>query len=234
MKIERTRRLTWDSCYNTRDIGGFKLGDGRETRWRAVIRSDNLCRLTHAGRASLVEYGVRTVIDVRAPSELLVDPPPFAMPDPRIGVACLNLPFFTDDDLAASPANDTQPAAEIYVLMLHRFAPRVATIMTGVARAEEGGVLVHCLAGKDRTGLIVALLLSLVGVPDDVIAADYALSSEYLRPDTEAGSPVAREIAPNGRSKSRGSRHRRKRWCACSSISPEGTAELRATFSRSV
>lgn len=186
MQIDKKRRLSWASCYNTRDIGGFRRDDGRETRWRSMIRSDNLSRLTEEGRAALVEHGVRTIIDVRAPSELLIDPPPFAEPDPQTGVAYLNLPFFTNAELAASPVNDAPTVAESYTLMLHHFAPRVAAIMRGIACAAEGGVVVHCHSGKDRTGLIVALLLSLIGVPDDVIAADYALSSVYLRPATDA------------------------------------------------
>jgi protein-tyrosine phosphatase len=69
--------------------------------------------------------------------------------------------------------------------MLGKFRHRVAEIMSAIERAPEGGVLVHCHAGKDRTGLVCALLLELVGVERETVAADYALSQECLRPDTE-------------------------------------------------
>jgi protein-tyrosine phosphatase len=79
---------------------------------------------------------------------------------------------------------DILSLADGYKRSLDRFAPQVAAIVRTIAAAPEGGVLVHCAAGKDRTGLVIALLLDLAGVPRDVIAADYALSSENLRERT--------------------------------------------------
>ena len=61
------RQLVWDACFNVRDIGGYRLRSGGCTRWGRFVRADNLCRLTLTGRAALVNYGVRTVIDLRAP-----------------------------------------------------------------------------------------------------------------------------------------------------------------------
>ncbi len=57
-----SRRLAWDACYNVRDIGGYETDDGRQTRWRALVRADDLCRLTPAGAAALRDYGVQTII----------------------------------------------------------------------------------------------------------------------------------------------------------------------------
>src|SRR6266545_1675488 len=67
---ERTRRLAWEGVLNARDLGGYPAAGGRETRWGAVVRSDNLTPLTPAGRAALVRYGVRTIVDLRLPEEV--------------------------------------------------------------------------------------------------------------------------------------------------------------------
>jgi protein-tyrosine phosphatase len=173
-----TRRLAWDDCANARDLGGYPAGDGRQTRWGAVVRSDSLAALTPAGRDALLAYGVRTVVDLRLPSEIERRPNPFAEPGAH-GIAYTNVSIL---DPAADFPPDTLTLAENYLWSLDHFGGLVATAMTAIANAPDGGVLVHCAAGKDRTGLIAALLLGLVGVPDQTIAADYALTAECLRP----------------------------------------------------
>jgi protein-tyrosine phosphatase len=178
---ERTRRLAWEGVLNARDLGGYQTVDGQETRWGAVVRSDNLAFLTPTGCEALVRYGVRTIVDLRLPDEVAGEPDPFAEPDPR-GVAYANLSFL---DPAAAPLAEVATLAEDYMGMLDSFGKAVAEVMAAVANAADGGVLVHCAAGKDRTGLIAALLLGLVGVPSETIADDYALSAECLRPRDE-------------------------------------------------
>ena len=93
---------------------------------------------------------------------------------------------------------------EVYLLFLEHFKANVATAIRAVVNAPEGGVVVHCMGGKDRTGLVTALLLELAGVDDQEIAADYALSEERLRPrhelwfaeaETEAERERLRRIA---------------------------------------
>ena len=177
-----TRRLAWDDCANARDLGGYPAGDGRETRWGAVVRSDSLAALTPAGRDALVAYGVRTVVDLRLPAEIAAHPNPFAEPGDH-GVAYTNVSIL---DPAAGFPPDTITLAENYLWSLDRFRALVATAMAAIATAPEGGVLIHCAAGKDRTGLIAALLLALVDVPDRTVAADYALTAECLRPRDQA------------------------------------------------
>jgi protein-tyrosine phosphatase len=174
--VARMRRLEWEALLNARDLGGLATADGRETRWDAVVRSDNLANLTAAGRADLVAYGIRTVIDLRLPWELEQEPNPFAEPDHH-GVAYRNLSFI---DPAAGAPPERRSLAEDYTGMLRRFGPQVANVATAIAYADGGGVLVHCAAGKDRTGLITALLLALVGVAPQAIAEDYALTAENL------------------------------------------------------
>ena len=179
---EWTRLLEWEGCLNARDLGGYATRDGRETRWGAVVRSASLAALTEAGRAALADYGVRAIVDLRLPAELADDPNPFAEPGDH-GVAYTNVSFI---DPAAAPPDAVSTLAEDYLQMLDRYRQGVAEAMTAVARAPDGAVLIHCAAGKDRTGLISALLLALVDVPDQAVAADYALTAECLRPRDQA------------------------------------------------
>jgi protein tyrosine/serine phosphatase len=178
--IERewTRRLAWEGCLNARDLGGYPTADGGQTRWGAVVRSDSLAALTSAGRAALADYGVRTIVDLRLQSEIEEHPNPFAEPGDH-GIAYVNVSII---DPAAGFPPDTYTLAENYLWMLDRFGGFVAEVLAAIADAPEGGVLIHCAAGKDRTGLISALLLAVADVPAETIAADYALTAEYLRP----------------------------------------------------
>ena len=185
MTIEQrqwSRRLDWEGCVNARDLGGYGTADRGETRWGAVVRSDSPAALTGAGRAALAEYGVRAIVDLRLPAELDDYPNPFAEPGDHC-IAYVNVSII--DPWAGFPP-DTITLAENYLWSLERFRGLVADAVTAVARAPEGAVVLHCAAGKDRTGLISALLLGLVGVPADTVAADYALTAELLRPREEA------------------------------------------------
>ena len=181
MTIEQrqwTRRLAWEGLLNARDLGGYPAAGGRETRWGAVVRSDSLAALTGAGRDALAGYGIRAIVDLRLPDELARHPNPYAEPGDH-GIAYTNVSIL---DPAAGFPPDTLTLAENYLWTLDRFADYVAEVMAAIAGAPEGGVLIHCAAGKDRTGLISALLLGLAGVPAETIAADYALTAELLRP----------------------------------------------------
>jgi protein-tyrosine phosphatase len=175
---EWTRRLAWEGLLNARDLGGYPAAGGRETRWGAVVRSDSLAALTGAGRAAMADYGVRAIVDLRLPAELADDPNPFAEPGDH-GIRYTNVSFI---DPAAAPPDAVSTLAEDYLQMLDRYGHGVAEAMAAIARAPDGPVLIHCAAGKDRTGLISALLLGLVGVPAETVAADYALTAELLRP----------------------------------------------------
>ncbi len=181
--IHPRRVLHWDACYNVRDVGGYDTVDGRRTRWGALLRGDNLCRLTHEGQAALVAHGMRTIIDLRSPSEQIA-PHPFADPNGHDGLLTyLNLPLLDERDSTGMAEINADPSLQkLYAVILHRYGARVARVMKAVAEAPAGGVLVHCHAGKDRTGVVAALLLALAGVPADTIAEDYALSDGLLQP----------------------------------------------------
>ncbi len=179
------RRLTWEDCLNVRDLGGYPAANGRETRWGAVVRSDNLSPLTEAGRKALRDYGIRSIIDLRMAEEAEQHPNPFAEPGDH-GITYTNVSFINPD---VPPPDEFTTLANSYAGMLDRFQPEVSEIMGTIARAPEGGVLVHCHAGKDRTGLVCALLLELAGVDRVTTSADYALSEECLRPLREESLP---------------------------------------------
>jgi protein-tyrosine phosphatase len=183
----RSRELTWDGLLNVRDLGGHRTEDGGETLYGAVVRADSLHQLTEEGWQSVADYGIRTVVDLRMDDEREGEPPIGAP------VELLHISLFDDDkeifeevEAAAKAAPDVATATkEVYLLFLEHFKANVATAIRAVAHAREGGVVVHCMGGKDRTGLVTALLLALASVDDEQIAADYALSEERLRPRHE-------------------------------------------------
>jgi len=184
------RDLAWQGCLNVRDLGGHPTGDGGETNYRAVVRADSIRQLTEAGWQAAVDYGVRTVIDLRGDHEREDDPPA------ELPVDVLRVPFMEADERewkeieteieeAAAAPDVADATRDVYLIFLEHFKQNVAAGIRAVARAPEGGVVVHCVGGKDRTGLLTAFLLHLAGVDPEHIAADYALSEERLRPRHE-------------------------------------------------
>jgi protein tyrosine/serine phosphatase len=177
-----TRELQWDGCVNVRDLGGLPTADGGETRRGAVVRSDNARRLTDAGWEALVAHGVRTVVDLRWDEERAEDPPG-DVPIEAVHVSLfgnLDHDYFAELDARIAPLAAAARVEASYLDLLERYSGRFAEAVAAVADAPPGGVLIHCAAGKDRTGLIAALLLALAGVPQEEIADDYAQSEANL------------------------------------------------------
>lgn len=200
------RELAWEGLLNVRDLGGHRTEDGGETRYGALVRADSVRRLTDKGWKALVDYGIKTIIDLRTDAELQADPPG------ESPLEVEHISMFDEDPLvflkveaAADAASDVAAATrDVYLIFLESFKRNVAAVIRAVARAPEGGVVVHCMGGKDRTGLITAFLLHLAGVSTEEIAADYALSEERLKPrhaawfaaaETEAERERLRRIA---------------------------------------
>jgi protein-tyrosine phosphatase len=180
----RERQLVWDGCLNVRDLGGHATEDGGHTAFGAVIRADSVRRLSEDGWRQLLDYGIARIVDLRHADELAADPPADVpvevvhvpvLPDPA-------WPYWDEIDAVSDAAGDAAAArAAVYLEFLDRFDHGFAAAISAVAEAGEGGVLVHCFAGKDRTGLVAALLLRLAGVSTRDVAADYAVSEENLR-----------------------------------------------------
>jgi protein tyrosine/serine phosphatase len=181
--VLRDRTLTWDGCVNVRDLGGHRTEDGKTTRFGAVVRADCVRRLSSQGWAALVDYGIRTIIDLRVDSELQADPPG-EVPLAAVHIPLLpdvHSPFWADiDHIRRRAASSPAGPRDVYLEFLRRYPANFARAVSAVGAAEEGGVLVHCQGGKDRTGLVCGLLLRLAGVGVDDVAADYALSAENL------------------------------------------------------
>jgi protein tyrosine/serine phosphatase len=181
------RDLVWDGCLNVRDLGGLPTADGGETRFQAIVRADSVRLLSDEGWRALVDYGIHTVLDLRGDHEREEDPPA------ELPVEVVNVPFMEASEAeweeiaeeveAASVAapDAASSTRDVYLIFLERFEDNVAAALRAIAEAPEGGIVIHCVGGKDRTGLLAAFLLHLAGVADEVVAADYALSEERLR-----------------------------------------------------
>jgi protein-tyrosine phosphatase len=157
--------LEWEGCRNVRDVGGGRI------RERALVRSDSHCFLTDAGVEAVRTYGVSRIIDLRRADECESWPSRFAGEPSYV-----NLPLQDPAD-----SHDEQSMTAKYCAMLDRRPELFAAALGAIADAPPGAVVVQCAAGKDRTGLVVALVLLLAGVAPEEIAVDYALSDEVIR-----------------------------------------------------
>ncbi|WP_327584261.1 tyrosine-protein phosphatase [Nonomuraea sp. NBC_00507] len=167
------RDLAWDGCHNVRDLGGLPAAGERRTRWGAVVRSDTPDRLTEAGWAAAAAHGVRTIVDLRTPGEH------------RAAGQGHRPPWMTVIDVPLHEPGEPHEhgGTPLYLrAFLERHPDRCARVLREVAQAPPGGVLVHCVAGRDRTGLIALVLLTLAGVGAPDILADYERSTARLRP----------------------------------------------------
>jgi protein-tyrosine phosphatase len=167
-----------EGCFNLRDAGGWPTADGGSMRLGVLYRADDPTRLTDAGRAAIEGLRLEAVVDLRQESQVarsagFVD---------ATRTYCLPTVdrVLDPDDVRelAEPAD----LADLYEDMLERGGEQLAKAVEAVAEStERGPVLVHCAAGKDRTGLVVALVQSALGVPPEAIVAEYARSDEGTR-----------------------------------------------------
>ncbi len=171
------RLIRLAGTHNVRDLGGYAAMDGSETRWRSILRGDGLHLLNENDMGVLIDEGLRTVIDLRGARELEIEPNPFAS---HSIIQYRNIPLFgalSPIDAVRGPNGASFDMAARYRDAIDQCRGPIAEVLTAIAEADDGVVLFHCSAGKDRTGIIAALLLSLVGVDDDTIIADYALTA---------------------------------------------------------
>jgi len=175
-----TRTLIWDGLENVRDLGGIPTEDGSSTRYGAFVRADNVRRLRDA--RTLVDYGITRVVDLRFPAELQED----VLDALPVEVTHVSLLGEWDDDYAEAlkaRMSATDPAEYLrwsYLDFLDRFRPNFGVALGLIADAPPGVVCVHCVGGRDRTGLISALVLRLVGVSVADVGRDYAESETRL------------------------------------------------------
>lgn len=184
--------LSVEGLSNARDLGGRRRADGSRTPHGVFFRSENLDAVTPAGWQHLHTLGIRTVVDLRQPSErsrLPYDPPAWA-----------TVLHVDHDGLDEHPDfwagywdNGMVGTALYYEAHLRRLPERSAAVLRALAQAPEGGVLFHCMSGRDRTGIIAMLLLRIAGVVPEEIVDDYlasvrnadAMAAARGRPDEE-------------------------------------------------
>jgi protein-tyrosine phosphatase len=183
------RHLPLKGSYNIRDIGGYLTVDGCQTRWKTILRSDSLHRLTPASQQALIDYGIKTIIDLRYTSEVNHKPSVFAESEQ---IKYLHIPLFENDFLAQLKSLKTQ--AEQYYFWLDNCQAQFRKILENLIQNLQSPILIHCTGGKDRTGLTIALLLSVANVPVNTIVKDFALSENYLAPLFAPSLPKAREL----------------------------------------
>ena len=159
-------------------MGGLPTSDGRTTKRRRFLRSDLLSGLPDEARETLHAYGIRTVVDLRTTDETLRWPCSLA-DDTRFDYRHCNLegdepiPWY---DLS----QEHWPLSDSYAALLASRGPVIRDVLAALAGSAGAPAVFFCAGGTDRTGIVAALVLGLVGVPDDVIAEDYSLSAQGL------------------------------------------------------
>ncbi len=174
-----SRTLELEGCVNFRDLGGYETRDGRFTAWRRLFRADGLNRLTDADHAVLVGLGVATVIDLRTVEEAEQRG---RFPVDAVPVTYVDLPL---TDVLPSPEelpewSEASYVASRYGKMVEEGGPVLSAAIGVLATSGNLPAVVHCSAGKDRTGVLSALLLAFLGVPDETIVEDYVLSAAAM------------------------------------------------------
>lgn len=187
------RVIALEGASNFRDLGGYRTLDGRTLKWRRLFRSNRLNLLTDQDYATLSPLGIRVVCDLRRPEERENDPTRWrSEPTPTfIALAQGSVKNEAREALAQAVASLAPRPETIRSLMImlyrrlaHEYSGHVRAIVDKVM-AEETPLLFHCTAGKDRTGIAAALLLSALDVPRDVILEDYALTERLINYEHE-------------------------------------------------
>src|SRR4029077_9533718 len=149
------------------------------TRWRSLLRADDLAQLSELGLQALADYGVRTILDLRWPEEAVRAPSPVPDRLPQLHYARISLLTYTEDEWRLRSRDAAQELWKGGVVEGVRAELRA--VLSFIASAPPEPLLFHCVAGKDRTGLIAALLLALADATPEAIAQDDAMSEQNLR-----------------------------------------------------
>jgi protein tyrosine/serine phosphatase len=191
-----TRTTAFDTLFNFRDVGGHPGLDGRPVRRHRLYRSDSLHRLDGGDLAAFTALGIRTVVDLRRPSEVARDGRVPAY-DGLVYQHIHPEHAFWEESAYSEELGMARYLADRYRDLATTGSAGLVAAIEVIADAEAAPVVVHCVAGKDRTGVVCALTLSLLGVADDEIAEDYARTiegsarfSEWIATTLPASTPV--------------------------------------------
>jgi protein-tyrosine phosphatase len=193
--LQAPRLIALEGAQNFRDIGGYRTANGRRVKWGMIFRSADLSKLTGSDLKSLNGLGIQTVYDLRSTGERRTAPDAF-----KGGSATVSLEY-DNNSQAIQAALRSNPTPELlrsafrttYPTLLVTLQPEYHQLFDGLLEGK-GATLYHCSAGKDRTGIATALILSALGVPRETIIADFLMSNRYYHPAANA-SPMG-ALAP--------------------------------------
>lgn len=177
------REIALPHAFNFRDIGGYRTDDGRFLRWGQVYRASALNQLQPADHKILQSLGLRTIFDLRSLPEVVKQPD--RLPNP--GPAYRHVPLVSYDGSISRLQTLRRYRRQMGQMLLHIYthvvlgenAPYLGEMLHQLADPAHRPALFHCAVGKDRTGMVIALLLALLGVPEETIVADYTLSNRH-------------------------------------------------------
>lgn len=179
------RILPLEGAVNFRDLGGYPTESGKRIKWGKIFRSSNLSALTDSDLNFITHLGIKLVCDLRAPQEITKRPDRLPVTNPPEWV---NLPVHDDPNPFFNIIKVIANVDKVENLLLNGYADMIidanpsvfGRIFSRLADHENLPALVHCTAGKDRAGTTAALLLLVLGVPDEIVIADYSLSNAYF------------------------------------------------------
>lgn len=196
----RTRRGTlrvvrWvdlEGCGHFRDVGGYPTVDGKRTRWRTLYRSASLDALTEDAVADFRGLEIRSVVDLRTEDERVASQPW----NDDGSVRVLSLP--SSNPARGSLRLGSYDPGALYIAALEDRARDLPTILQLLLTPEALPAVISCSGGKDRTGMVVALVLGILGVPEATIVEDYALSDEFITRDPAAYAAALERVSAAG------------------------------------
>ncbi len=185
--IVAERRVPFVGITNLRDLGGYPTADGGTTRWGQVFRADALHKLTADDLEAFAELGVRTVFDLRGDVER--DEFPGPVPSRHVPISGRPVGVVAPPPPAETFAADgEQLLRDMYVGILEHSATNVATVLRGLADPDAVPAVFHCHGGKDRTGVVAAVLLLALGVDRETVLDDYEATRRYRRLEDQQDS----------------------------------------------
>ena len=191
------RHLNLAGASNFRDLGGYPAKDGRTVRWRQIFRSNHLGHLTEADIELLRGLGLKSAFDFRGTEERaaamcgLTEIAVHSLPIEPSVVAALRARLAGGAPLASADALDVM--RDSYRNYVRYSTPSFRALFAHLLE-DRAPLVIHCTAGKDRTGFACALILHALGVPDDLIAEDYLLTNSFYRRDPSASSDLPEEV----------------------------------------
>ena len=185
------RLLPLEGGSNFRDLGGYRTADGKTVARGMLFRSGAMTGLTDADMAYLDQFGIRTIVDLRSNEEIDLYPNHWAS---RSGIEVVNGDYSFASMISDDESADRSDMAELYPRLLARISGQIGTYFER-ALGEGAPMVVNCSAGQDRTGVVSALMLLLLGVPEPTVIEDYLLSTDFRRPVVEQGGVDLAEAA---------------------------------------